>query len=125
MLICIFLNLANFASGSANQAVPTKIQVIGLHPEGPIEEMKTPGVEVGKLSDLPQPKLLEPFQRDKLFEDVGLVENTSNWDHLERDLLVVNVQTLSKKELQKKYPKIPIKKLFKLKTRIHKLVGSQ
>lgn len=94
--------------------------------DGDLGIAKSPGVDVrrgippaypeGHERPLPGPRAM-----DQVFEKAGLIEDISDWDQLERDILYRRARIYDLKQLESLYSKLSSKKLSEL-TRLIQLV---
>jgi hypothetical protein len=64
----------------------------------------------------PQREVLNPAQTSFVLSKAQLFTETQNWDHLEKDILIVRTKKYSLNELKNYYPQIQPNKLLQLKT---------
>ncbi len=92
--------------------------IINTTPDYPItDEFNDPIYQVNKPTENEEP-YLNPAKSFILFKKLGLDKYTSDWDQLEKDLLIIRASSYDMKILIKRYPKIPIDKLVNLKSEL-------
>lgn len=64
--------------------------------------------------------VIDSHQRDLFFEACGLIEKTSYFDHVDKDILLLRARSLSLSHLEIKYPDIDKKQLSCLKSKVKK-----
>lgn len=60
-----------------------------------------------------------PRERDSILRQADLAQEVQQWDHLDRDLLLLKAAHFNREELRVAYPQIPEEKLDRLQSLIH------
>lgn len=94
-----------------NQAV--QVQVVDPH--APVSEFKGEGYEVHGYNEGPTSSQISIGLRDQLLLSSGAYPYVRDWDHLEKDFLILRLQNHPIEKVLQQYPKIPPQVLFKLK----------
>ncbi len=97
---------------SPNQEL--KIEVATYSKDYPLEQLKGNQYQLHNNKDQPPSEILNLEAREQILNYTGLYTYISDWDQLERDILLLRAQNNNFETLVNKYPALPKNGLLKL-----------